>query len=80
MRMKPLTIALVAPLLMAAMPAQAYIGPGAGAGAIAVVVGIIASVVMAFFAIIWYPIKRLRRKRKIAKQTDTDASEGPTRS
>ena len=42
-----------------ATTAHAYIGPGVGAGTIAVVFGVIASVLLAFVAIIWYPIKRL---------------------
>ena len=63
---KQLTLTLLAPLVLAAMPAQAYIGPGAGAGTIAIVLGILASVVMAFFAILYYPIKRVLKKRKAA--------------
>lgn len=62
-----LTLAILVPLLLAATPAYAYIGPGAGAGAIAVVIGVIAAVVMAFFAILWYPFKRMMRKRTAAK-------------
>ena len=61
-----LTALLTVPLVMAALPAQAYIGPGAGAGTIAVVLGILASIVMAFFAILWYPLKRVMKKRKAA--------------
>ncbi len=51
-------------LPLTALPAAAYIGPGASAGTIAVVVGILASIVMAFFAILWYPAKRLLKKRR----------------
>lgn len=51
-------------MALAAAPADAYIGPGAGAGAIAVVLGFIASVFLAFVAILWYPIKRILKKRK----------------
>ena len=47
-----------------AFPAEAYIGPGAGAGMIAVVFGVITSVFFAFVAIVWYPIKRLFKGRK----------------
>ena len=45
-------------------PVFAYIGPGVGAGAIAVVIGIIASVFLAFVAIFWFPVKRLLKGRK----------------
>lgn len=43
--------------------AQAYVGPGLGAGAIAVIGGIILSVLMAIIGIFWYPIKRLFKKK-----------------
>ena len=39
----------------------AYLGPGLGGGAIALILGIIASVFLAVFAVVWYPIKRLVR-------------------
>jgi len=45
-------------------PAYAYIGPGAGAGTIAVVLGVLASIFLAFVAILWYPLKRLFKGRK----------------
>lgn len=74
-----LTLLLAAPLLVAAMPAAAYIGPGAGAGTIAIVLGILASVVMAFFAILWYPMKRLLKKRRPAPETAGSSNEvGPS--
>ena len=48
-------------------PAHAYIGPGAGAGTIAVVLGVLGAIAMAFFAVLWYPVKRLVKGRKAAK-------------
>jgi len=44
------------------LQAYAYIGPGLGAGTLGVLIGLIASVFVALFAIIWYPIKRLLKK------------------
>lgn len=49
-------------LLVIAKPAMAYIGPGVGAGVIATVLGILAAVGLALFAVLWYPLKRLLRK------------------
>jgi hypothetical protein len=48
-------------LLMLQLPiaAHAYVGPGAGAGVIAIVLGILSSIFLAFVGILWYPIKRL---------------------
>lgn len=61
--------ALAAGLLAALQPAaaMAYIGPGVGAGAIAAVIGVLGSIVLAIFAVLWYPIKRLLRNRKTGK-------------
>ena len=51
-------------LVSSVSPAFAYIGPGLGAGTIAVVLGVIASLFLALFAILWYPVKRIIKKRK----------------
>jgi len=64
-------------MLSLATPAFAYIGPGAGAGTIAVVLGVLASIFLAFVAILWYPIKRLLKKRKrnsnsVGKRSDIE--------
>jgi len=51
-------------LVMLPMAAQAYVGPGVGAGTIAIVLGILSTIFMAFVGIIWYPIKRMMKRRK----------------
>ncbi len=43
-------------------PALAYVGPGLGAGTIGVILGFLASIVLAVIALFWYPIKRLFRR------------------
>ncbi len=48
--------------LLLAGPAQAYIGPGLGAGTIGVILGLVGSVLIAVFAFFWYPIKRTFKK------------------
>ncbi|WP_099865276.1 hypothetical protein [Pararhizobium haloflavum] len=53
--------------LASALPAQAYIGPGLGAGAVAAVLGVVGSVLLGVFAVVYYPIKRALRKRRAAK-------------
>lgn len=49
----PLGLMLLAPLPMA------YVGPGLGFGAIAAILGLVFSVFLAIFAVVWYPMKRL---------------------
>jgi len=45
-------------LLSTANIAQAYIGPGLGAGTLGVILDLLGSVILALFAFFWYPIKR----------------------
>lgn len=59
-------------------PLYAYIGPGAGAGTLAVVVGILMAILMAFFAVLWYPIKRVIKKYKADKTDKTDKADKAT--
>jgi len=59
---------LVTALGVALLPAaaEAYVGPGLGAGAIAAVIGVLGSIFLALFAVIYYPVKRMIKKRKKA--------------
>ena len=60
-------------LALLPVTAQAYVGPGVGAGTIAIVFGIISSIFLAFVGIIWYPIKRLIKGRKVSKGPAVEA-------
>ncbi|AUC56782.1 hypothetical protein CDO87_26275 (plasmid) [Sagittula sp. P11] len=62
-------------LLALSSPAHAYIGPGLGAGTLAVVLGILGSIFMAFFAVLWYPIKRMRKKKQAARAKQANPGE-----
>lgn len=64
--------ALLVPVLAGIAPeaAHAYIGPGAGISAIGTVVALIGAILLAIVGFVWYPIKRLRAKRKKAQSTD----------
>lgn len=46
-------------LLAGSHPAMAYVGPGLGLGAIGAILGVFLSVLLAAFAVVWYPVKRL---------------------
>ncbi|GGY56933.1 hypothetical protein [Parvularcula lutaonensis] len=56
--------------------AHAYTGPGLGLGTIMVVLGFIGSIFVAIFAAVWYPIKRMLRKKKTAS-ADQPAAVSP---
>ncbi len=51
-------------LMLAAVNAEAYIGPGAGVGVLGAIFGAIMAVVLAVLGVFWYPIKRLLNRRK----------------
>ena len=46
----------------------AYLGPGVGGGVIAATIGIIVAIFAALFGLIWFPVKRLLKKRKEKKE------------
>lgn len=49
----------------------AYIGPGLATGTIGVVLGVLGSIFIAVFALLWYPLKRLLKKIKKSFRKDT---------
>lgn len=69
--MKPLLsgfgyiVAIALPLAFSSA-AEAYVGPGAGLGVIGTLMAFVGTVLFAIVGFIWYPIKRLLRKRKPA--------------
>ena len=61
---------MITMLLFFASPVYAYIGPGLGAGTLSVIFGFIISVLLAVFAVFWYPLKRLFIKLGILRKSD----------
>lgn len=47
--------------------ADAYIGPGMGAGLIGTVFGVVGALLLAIIGIVYYPIKRMLKKRRQMK-------------
>lgn len=62
-------------VILIPQPAMAYVGPGAGIAALGAFLAIVAGVIAAIFGFLWYPIKRLLRKRKQSKSKDTKEGE-----
>ena len=50
-------------------PAQAYIGPGAGLGAMAVAVALFAGIGLLIVGLVWFPLKRMLKRRKQSADT-----------
>ena len=49
-------------------PSAARNGPGMGAGTIAVALGILGSIFLALFAVVYYPFKRMLKRKKAEKE------------
>lgn len=68
-----LATASLATFAATASPAAAYIGPGAGLGAIAVTVALILGVLLLIAGLVWFPLKRMfkgRTRKGASDQTD----------
>lgn len=50
--------------IAAASPALAYIGPGAGMGAIGTVVAVLGAIALMIVGFVWYPVKRMLKRGK----------------
>tara|TARA_B100001093_G_C26353655_1_gene811391 strand:+ start:457 stop:675 length:219 start_codon:yes stop_codon:yes gene_type:complete len=50
----------------------AYLGPGVGGGFILATIGIIVAIFAALFGLIWFPVKRLLKKRKQKQEQKQD--------
>ena len=53
---------IVIALLLLPGAAHAYVGPGAGLGAVAVTLAVLLGVVLLLVGFVWYPLKRLVRR------------------
>ncbi len=78
MLMKPmLRASLVVPGLLlsltVASPAAAYIGPGAGLSAIGTIAALVGAVLLLLVGFVWYPMKRLLRRRSSNPRTSATA-------
>jgi len=69
-----LTASLAAALCSFPVSAYAYLGPGAGISAIGSVLAVIFALIAAIVGFVWYPIKRIFRKKRASdtQQNDTD--------
>ena len=54
-------------------PAAAYIGPGAGLGAFAVVLALGAGLLLLLVGLVWYPVKRMMKRKRIGQSENGSA-------
>jgi len=55
-------------LLTVAGPAAAYIGPGGGVTVIGAALAMLATIGAIVFSLVWYPIRKLRRRKRQAAE------------
>jgi membrane protein implicated in regulation of membrane protease activity len=67
--MRPLAMAITTALLLAATPAMAYVGPGAGLSLLGAFWGLLVAILAAVAFVVVYPIRRMMRARKRPAQT-----------
>lgn len=60
-------------MLTGANSAWAYIGPGAGLSAIGSLLAVVAAIVVGVVGFLWYPIKRMVKKRRATSQSSENA-------
>lgn len=63
-------ILLAGLFIFPAGPAAAYIGPGAGLGAFAVVLALGAGILLLIVGLVWFPMKRMLKKKKAAQTSN----------
>ena len=62
--------------LCVSLPAEAYVGPGAGVTLIGAVIGLVSAIFLALFAVLRWPIRRYLARRKAAKESSAAPSDG----
>lgn len=65
-------VILLVGLALTPVTASAYVGPGAGLGAIGALLALIGTLLLAIVGFVWYPVKRMLKKR--GAQSDESAS------
>lgn len=69
-------LGLAMALTLMPVAASAYIGPGAGLGAIGALFAIIGAVFLAIVGLLWYPLKRMiKGKKSSANSADKNPAE-----
>ena len=63
----PKALAVVSWLWFTPVAAQAYIGPGAGLSAVGSLLALLGAVLLILVGFIWYPVRRMIRRRKAAR-------------
>lgn len=75
MRRASLLVTAISLYVAMAVPAAAYVGPGAGLSLLGALWGLVIAIAMAIGFILLWPFRRMLRKRKAAAQTTSGESD-----
>lgn len=73
-----IALILFAGAVLAPVTASAYVGPGAGLGAIGALLALIGTLLLAIVGFVWFPVKRMLKKRAAQSDGSTGPDEPPT--
>ena len=66
---------LAVPALLQPITAMAYVGPGAGLSIVGSLLAFFAAIIVGIFGFLWFPIRRVLRKRKQAREQASSESQ-----
>lgn len=61
-------------VLLLATPVQAYVGPGGAVSALGTILALLAAVAMAVIGFVWFPMRRMLRRRSSANAGNNNPS------
>lgn len=76
MRRRGARLSLLIPAFFTATAAEAYIGPGAGLSVIGSVLALLGALLLMIVGFVWYPVKRLMKRRKAAASASPSKEAG----
>ncbi|WOH39211.1 hypothetical protein RI844_08300 [Thalassotalea fonticola] len=63
---------LLLALIAMSLPAYGYVGPGSGLSAIGTVIAFLGAIILMFFGLLWYPMKKIYRRIKGTPEEETE--------
>lgn len=66
---------LIVVFLIFPVTVNAYVGPGAGISAIGAILALVAAFFLAIVGFVWYPLKRILKRKQAKKEANSETSD-----